>query len=204
MRVALRVGVAIYNDGHFHAAHDAWEDHWLDLEPGTDDERLLHGLIQLTAAVYHAHERNWKGATGLAESAGEYLAPLPEEYRGVGLRRVRQYLAVLATDPEVVDRRPPVPLVHEGAVVRLDDLGFAETALVAGILADELGYDRGLIEDAVAYARTELEAGRDDSRFISLLFAFVREDDRRGTVHRRLTDHVDRRRAREDDVDGLF
>ena len=69
MREHLRAGIAVYNAGEYHAAHDAWEDYWLDLERGTDDERLLHGLIQFTAAVHHAEERNWEGAVGLAESA---------------------------------------------------------------------------------------------------------------------------------------
>ena len=32
MRNRLRAGVAIYNDGYYHAAHDAWEERWLDLE----------------------------------------------------------------------------------------------------------------------------------------------------------------------------
>ncbi|PSQ33570.1 DUF309 domain-containing protein [Halobacteriales archaeon SW_10_68_16] len=67
MEPHLRAGVAIYNAGGHHAAHDAWEDHWLGLDAGTDDERFLHGLIQFTAAVYHARNRNWSGATGLAE-----------------------------------------------------------------------------------------------------------------------------------------
>ncbi|MFB6301121.1 MAG: DUF309 domain-containing protein, partial [Halobacteriales archaeon] len=52
MDAHLRAGIAIYNAGGYHAAHDAWEDHWLDLESGTDDERFLHGLIQFTAAVH--------------------------------------------------------------------------------------------------------------------------------------------------------
>ena len=77
MEAALRAGVAIYNAGEFHAAHDAWEAEWLGLDDGTDDERLLHGLIQFTAVVHHARERNWSGAVGLAESAGEYLADHP-------------------------------------------------------------------------------------------------------------------------------
>ena len=32
MRDHLRAGVAIYNVGEHHAAHDAWKDHWLGLE----------------------------------------------------------------------------------------------------------------------------------------------------------------------------
>jgi predicted metal-dependent hydrolase len=73
MESHLRAGVAVYNAGQYHAAHDAWEDHWLDLEQGTDDEQFLHGLIQFTAAVHHARTRNWSGATGLASSARDYL-----------------------------------------------------------------------------------------------------------------------------------
>ncbi len=43
LRDQLRAGAAIYNDGYYHAAHDAWEARWLECEDGTDDERLLHG-----------------------------------------------------------------------------------------------------------------------------------------------------------------
>ena len=204
MRDRLRAGVAIYNDGHYHAAHDAWEDYWLDLESGTDDEHLLHGLIQFTAAVHHAHDRNWEGAVGLAESALDYLDGLPAEYRDVRLDPVRSTLETLASDPEVVERRPPTPIEHEGTTPRLADLEFEPTAIAATVLADELGFDEEPIERARAYAEADLEAGEDDSRFITLLFDFVREDDHRGIVFQRLQGHVDRRQARENDVDGLF
>ena len=200
----LRVGIAIYNDGYYHAAHDAWEDHWLSLEDGTDDERLFHGLIQFTAAVHHARERNWDGCVGLAESATEYLAGLPGEYREVDLEAVRQYLTALASDPEVIERRRPVRIAHAGEVPTLDTLSVTETATAAPVLADELGYEVGPLEQAAEYATSDLEAGRDDSRFITLLFDFVREDAHRAVVYQRLSGHVDRRKAREEDVEGLF
>ena len=203
MRDALRAGIAVYNDGHYHAAHDAWEDRWLELTAGTDDERLLHGLIQFTAAVHHASERNWVGAVGLATSALEYLDGLPETYRGVGLSRCRAFLDRLAGDPELIERRPPIRLEHEGERPGLEELDVSETAVAATVLAEAFGYDEGPIEAAAEYALADLEAGRDDSRFIALLFAFVREDDR-GVVYRRLSAHVDRRASREEDVDGLF
>ncbi|TYL36888.1 DUF309 domain-containing protein [Natronococcus pandeyae] len=200
----LRAGVAIYNDGYYHAAHDAWEDYWLELESGTDDERLLHGLIQFTAAVYHARERNWEGATGLAESAFEYLADLPADYRNLRLQPIRAALEELATDPEVVERRSPPRIEHEGSAPTLADLDVETTAIAAVVLAPELGFDAEPVERAWTYAQRDLEAGEDDSRFISLLFDFVREEEHRGIIYRRLTGHVDRRRAREEDVEGLF
>ncbi len=87
---------------------------------------------------------------------------------------------------------------------RLGRLGFEATAIAASTLADALGFEEESIERAHAYAERDLAAGEDDSRFITLLFDFVREDDHRGIVFQRLTDHVDRRRTREEDVDGLF
>ncbi|WP_436346971.1 DUF309 domain-containing protein [Natronorubrum sp. FCH18a] len=204
MRDQLRAGVAIYNAGYYHAAHDAWEAHWLDLEAGTEDEQLLHGLIQFTAAVHHARGRNWEGAVGLAESAHEYLAGLPADYRDVALAPLRSFLEALAADPELLERRRPIRLEHEGSAPTLTDLDFEPTAVAATVLADEFGFDEVPIEQARTYARRDLEAGDDGSRFITLLFDFVREDEHRGIISQRLTDHVGRRQAREADVEGLF
>ena len=204
MDEALRAGIAIHNDGFYHAAHDAWEDRWLALETGTDDESFLHGLIQFTAAVHHARNRNWAGCVGLAESALEYLASLPGEYRAVDLERVRGYLEALAVDPEVIERRPPARIVHDGDVATLGDLEIDEAAIAAPVLADDLGYDPDVLERGAEYALGDLEGGRDDSRFITLLFDFLREDAHRGIVYQRLSGHVDRRKAREEDVEGLF
>jgi hypothetical protein len=200
----LRVGIAIYNAGEFHAAHDAWEAHWLDLKKGSDDEQFLHGLIQFTAGVYHARTRNWSGATGLAASAGEYLANLPATYRGVDIDAVRSYLAALGDDPELVERQRPLELTYDGAVLGLADLDFVETAIAADVLAEEYGYDEGLIERTVEFARADLDDGKTASPFVTFLFDFVREPPQRGIIVQRLREHVERREHREDDVSGLF
>jgi hypothetical protein len=202
MEDALRAGAAVYNDGEHHAAHDAWEDRWLDLESGTDDERLLHGLIQFTAAIHHARNRNWEGARGLAESAGGYLAGLPENYRGVALDPVREYLAGLASDPELIERDPPPALVHRGEAVSFADLDVEATFLAARVLAEELGIEGEVIDHAIRYARDDLQESG-GGPFLSLVFDLVREEGR-GLVRRRLEDRVERRRSRDRDVEGLF
>jgi hypothetical protein len=204
MDAHLRAGVAIYNAGYYHAAHDAWEDHWLDLDSGTDDERFLHGLIQFTAAVYHARNRNWSGATGLAESGREYLADLPPAYRDVNVETVRSYLGALGRDPERIERGPAPSLTHEGRALALDDLDFPATAVAAEVLAEEFGYDEAAIEQAVEYARADLDAGEEGSRFVTLLFDFVRDGANRAIVAQRLAEHVQRRERRDADLDGLF
>ncbi len=204
MRERLRAGVGIYNSGHYHAAHDAWEAHWLDLESESDDERLLHGLIQFTAAVHHARNRNWEGCVGLADSALEYLADLPAEYRDVDLAGIRRALSALESDPEAIERRPPPRLSHEGEPPTLGDLSPEEQAIAAPILAAELGYDEEIVEGACEYALADLEAGEEGSRFLALVADFLTESDHRGIVYDRLRGHVERREAKEGDVEGLF
>ena len=202
MDAHLRAGIAIYDAGRYHAAHDAWEDYWLGLDDGAD-ERFLHGLIQFTAVVYHATEGNWSGAQGLAESAGEYLTGLPADYRGVNLGDVRPFLAQVAEDPRAIDWAAPPKLTHEGAVVGYGDLGFEATAVAAAVLAEADGYDESTIADAVDYARGELDE-RGEGRFVGQLFAFVQEPDQRAFVYAHLANHVERERQKDDDVAGLF
>jgi len=203
MEASLRAGVAIYNVGEYHAAHDAWEEPWLALDDGIDDERFLHGLIQFTAAVHHARTRNWSGATGLVESAGDYLAGLDSPYRGVDLAPIRRALSALAADPEVVERRRPPALRYEGTILTPADLRFEAAAVAAKVLADEYGYDPETIEQAITFAREEV-AGGERTLFTTALLEFVTADAERSLVYQRLAEHVERRAREYADVDGLF
>lgn len=203
MERVLRAGVAVYNTGEHHAAHDVWEEHWLSLESGTDDERLLHGLIQFTAAVHHARTRNWVGATGLAESAHGYLEGLPDDHHGIALEPVREFLAALADDPERIERGSPPMLTHDGTAVSFDDLDAEATFAAARALAEVIGVDDEVVDRAVGYARKELEES-ERGPFLALLFDLVREERHRGLVVRRLEERVARRRRRDRDLEGLF
>ncbi|MFT4891327.1 MAG: putative metal-dependent hydrolase [Halobacteriales archaeon] len=203
MRHELRAGIAIYNAGEYLAAHDAWEERWLELSDGPD-KRFLQGLIQFTAAVHHARTRNWLGARKLADRAGEYLADLPDDYREVNVGHVRAFLARLAADPEVIDRRRPLRLRHGGQAVTPADLDFETTGVAASVLAEAADeYEEEVVERGVEYARETVEADGSD-QFVGLVFDFVRDPENRSLIYRRLADHVDRRRRQETDVDGLF
>ncbi|WP_313691565.1 DUF309 domain-containing protein [Halorarum halobium] len=201
-RAALRAGVALYDAGEFHAAHDPWEAAWLPLESGTDDERLLHGLIQSTAAVHHARGRNWSGAVGLAGSAREYLEGLPAQYRGIDIDTVSRYLRALERDPERVERARPPMLTHEGDVLAATDLGFEAATIAAEVLAEEHGFDGEVVADAVAFAREEQGTGR--SRFAAMVYDFLAGEPTRAFVFDRLERHVARKRREATDVAGLF
>ncbi len=204
MDTALRAGVAMYNAGEYHAAHDAWEEEWLDLARGTDDERFLHGLIQFTAAIYHARRSNWDGATGLAESAGVYLRELPDDYRGVNLGTVRTVLSRLDADPASIERIRPPALTIDGVAPTVDDLDFEAAARVALVLAEEYdAYEESVVERGVSAAREEIAEGI-QTTYTTLVMDFTADAERRELVYQRLSEHVERRRHRESDVDGLF
>ncbi|MFD1642339.1 DUF309 domain-containing protein [Halohasta litorea] len=203
MEAQLRAGIAIYNAGATHAAHDAWEDVWLDLSEGTNDERLLHGLIQFTAAVHHAHNRNWSGAVGLAESGREYLSGVPSTYRGVDLSVVTDYLQGLQTDPERIERAGPPALSYNDRRLSAADLELDAITIAAAVLAEEFDrYDETVIDAAADYAREEVDGSQ--TQFIGLLTTFVDESTHRGIVYDRLAAQVERRQRKERDVAGLF
>lgn len=202
--VHLRAGAAIYNAGEFHAAHDAWEEKWLALAEGPDRD-LLNGLIQFTAAVYHATQRNWEGATGLAASGRGYLSGLGSTHRGVSLDPICGYLSGLGADPERIERRPPVPIVIDGETTRVDELQFGAIAVAARVLTEEYGYDEAVIERAIEYGRADLAADRPTSPFIPLLIDIVGGDGiEHDTAKKRLKEHVRRRETERSDVEGLF
>ena len=203
MDAHLRAGIAIYNAGRYHAAHDAWEAHWLDMPPG-DDRDFLQGLIQFTAAVHHTTTENWEGARGLAESAQTYLAGLGSVYQDVALDPIRRYLAALERDPERVGATPPPSIEYDGRATDLESLDLPATGVAATVLAEELGYDEATIEQAVAYAREDVAGGEETSPFVTLVFDFVRDDEHRPIVAQRLAEHVERRQHRESDVENLF
>lgn len=200
MTLALRAGIAVYNSGHYHTAHDAWEDCWLDQDG--DDERLLHGLIQTTAAIHHAAQGNRGGATGLAESAREYLESLPEDCRGVNVGEVRAFLARFENDPDI-EGTPPIEMTYQGAALSVADLDFEASGVVASAFAEADGFDDETLDRAIDYARDDLDAGRETSPFVTLVYDLAREENR-GIIYQRLAEHTRRRRARDESVDGLF
>jgi len=202
MDAALRAGIAIHNAGHYHAAHDAWEDEWLALDDGPD-ERLLHGLVQFTAAVHHARSRNWTGAVGLCESAREYLDGLPPDHRGVNVAAVQRYLAGLGDDPERVERESVLALTSDGDALGLADLDAHAAVEAAVVLADRHGYSVEDFDAAAEYAREGLADG-EYNEFAALLCDFAAGDAQRALVATRLGQHVQRRQRREADVAGLF
>jgi hypothetical protein len=171
--------------------------------PDPPDRRLLQGLIQTTAAVYHARTGNEGGANGLAESAQGYLGGLPPTHRGIALDPVLAFLERVAADPAVVERAEPVAIELDGEVPRATTASFETVVLAAEALVEEGVLDGETVAAAAEYGRADLADGRATSPFVSLLADLV-DGENRALVERRLGEHVDRRDHREAGVAGLF
>ncbi|QGN07581.1 DUF309 domain-containing protein [Halorhabdus sp. CBA1104] len=205
MDTALRAGIALYNAGRYRTAHDAWEHDWIGMSDADERKDFLQGLIQFAVAIHHATSGNAAGAISLAEKAPTYLDGYGDAFAGVDLKPARSYLAAVREDPTVVDRREPPTLTHHGEAIALDDLDFDGTVLAADAIAESEGEsEEALIEQAIEYARADLDAGEEGSQFVTFLFDYVREPQARAIVTQRLGEHVSRRQSREDDVSGLF
>ena len=197
---AIRAGIALFNAGAHHAAHDAWEDPWLEYGAGTPTERFLHGLIQYTAAVHHAHNGNHEGATGLAGSALAYLSILPSTYCGVALEPIRHSLGALRVDPDVVSRTDMSPLLYNGEVLGVDDLVWDELIVAATAIAESgSAWDETVIDrvDAVCNDPTR-------HQFDPMLREFITASDNRSLIYDRLTSMLSREERDAGDVGGLF
>ena len=50
--VEYLAGIDLYNEGEFHAAHDAWEERWMG-EVGPEEKLFLQAMIQSAVAFHH-------------------------------------------------------------------------------------------------------------------------------------------------------
>ena len=83
----LRLGIDLYNAGHYWNAHEAWEEVWLEAESGR--RSFYQGLIQVTAAFVHVTRNEYPGSVRLLDSGLEKLDRYPERFLGVDLVPLR-------------------------------------------------------------------------------------------------------------------
>jgi hypothetical protein len=96
-------GIELYNEGEFHAAHDAWEERWRD-DAGPSEKLFLQALIQ-SAVVFHHLEIGRRGA------ARRMYLMAKEKFARLGAERfmsldVADYLAQLDRAASWLDSVP--------------------------------------------------------------------------------------------------
>lgn len=191
----LRVGIALYNSGHYLAAHEPLEALWLEAPRGERDD-CLQGLIQASAAVYKSRIGNEAGAVGLATSAINYLSKCAT----LDVAALVDWLQGLASDPRRSDRPEPPELRIDGDAIGVYDLTRDEITTALEAIAET--ESDSVLESALDYAEADLQRGRDTSPILTLVLDYI--EDSTPIIRQRLREHVDRRRSRESDVEGLF
>lgn len=68
-------GIELFNEGEFHAAHDAWEDRWMG-EVGAAEKLFLQAMIQSAVAFHHLEIGRPGAARRMYQMAKEKFARL--------------------------------------------------------------------------------------------------------------------------------
>jgi DUF309 family protein family protein len=68
----LERGIALFNEGKFFEAHEAWEILWLNAED-PQDKQFLQGLIMAAGAFIHYSKKECAGAATLLERSRKAL-----------------------------------------------------------------------------------------------------------------------------------
>ncbi len=93
-------GVREFNAGDFYAAHDTWEDVWMDVRG--PERPFFQGMIQVAVGYYHLTCENYAGAEHLLSRGIRKLEPYSRGHRGVDTKDVvRTARAALAEVLEV-------------------------------------------------------------------------------------------------------
>jgi hypothetical protein len=104
-------GIDLFNEGEFHAAHDAWEDRWMG-EVGRDEKLFLQAMIQSAVAFHHLEIGRPGAARRMYQMAKEKFARLGvpafmsldlEDYQA----QLDRALAWLLTIPDPRELTPP-------------------------------------------------------------------------------------------------
>ena len=112
-------GIDLFNEGEFHAAHDAWEDRWMG-EVSAAEKLFLQAMIQSAVAFHHLEIGRPGAARRMYQMAKEKFARLGvksfmsldlEEYQG----QLDCALSWLLTVPDPRELTPPemkLPLIR--------------------------------------------------------------------------------------------
>jgi predicted metal-dependent hydrolase len=87
-------GIALFNAGRHWHAHEAWEQVWLEMSDGEEDdaEIILRGLIQLAAGLHLLSIGRLDGAASNFRKAYEKLSLAPAEFLKIDMRKLLEFL----------------------------------------------------------------------------------------------------------------
>ncbi|ERG90336.1 MAG: hypothetical protein J07HQW1_00355 [Haloquadratum walsbyi J07HQW1] len=209
MDETLHAAVVLFNADEYRPAQTACHLIHEQEDLSSDDQIICVGLTELATAIDDAKNHRWVSAVTAADTAAAKLASGDGSHPSFNSDQLRGYISTLSNDPVVIERRrvPSLRIDEKQptvATLRFDAIGYAASA-VATHLED---VDTDIIADAIQYGHEEIgthsQTKANSRGFIGTLSVFVRDPDHRRLIYRRLHSRVERRRQREQDINGLF
>lgn len=79
------LGVEQFNQGDFYACHDTLEAIWI--EAPMSEKRFYQGILQVSVALYHLGNQNWRGAVILLGEGLNRLRDYQPDYGGIDVQK---------------------------------------------------------------------------------------------------------------------
>lgn len=99
MYQTIEEGVELFNDYDFFAAHDFFENLWMNAE--SKDRLFFQGMVQLSVGSYHLLNKNIKGSLNQYKKGTNKLENYVPDYKGIELDILLEKIHNLITDLEL-------------------------------------------------------------------------------------------------------
>lgn len=86
-------GITLFNEGEYYEAHHGLEDAW-NGEKGPGRE-IYRALLQISVAYLQIERNNYRGAAKMFLRLQQWLAPFPDQTRGIDLAQLRADVATV-------------------------------------------------------------------------------------------------------------
>jgi uncharacterized protein len=84
MPIEFWQGIEQFNSQDFYACHDTLEALWM--EAGEPDKKFYQGILQISVALYHLSNQNWRGAVILLGEGINRLNYYQPSYAGIAVK----------------------------------------------------------------------------------------------------------------------
>lgn len=108
--IDISKGIELFNNADFFAAHDFFEELWIESEQ--KDRLFFQGMVQIAVGCYHLVSGNYKGAQSQYRKATEKLNNYVPNYYGVDLELLLNQVDLIKRNiaDHFVDRRNEINL----------------------------------------------------------------------------------------------
>ena len=94
----IEEGVILFNEHDFFAAHDFFENLWINAKK--EDRLFFQGMVQISVGGYHLLNKNFKGSLSQYQKGTAKLQNYAPNYKGIELENLLQKIHNVIDDLE--------------------------------------------------------------------------------------------------------